>query len=389
MAELPNRREQKERVRRLLIGGLLVLLAFLLYMVVAPFLAALAWSVIITLSLWPVYRRLRAKFRDDSFVPALLMSFSLVIGVLVPLVLLGLLLVGEAERFAADFEMILKGERGDLLRVVSGIPLVGDSLRDGILRWREDPSALNRILESNRDNLFSLATKTLGDLTRNTFKIIVCIFSTYFLFRHGEGLGDQISRACLRLGGPQANDLLPRVRWTVRATVYGLVVTAIVQAILASLGFWVAGVSYPLLLGALVFLLSFIPFGPPIVWLPAALVVLSDGRIGWGIFLLIWGGGVVSSMDNILRPIFIGKAASLPILLVFIGVIGGVMAFGMVGLFTGPVVVAVALALWQDWVKSHGDASGERLIPALIDLAASPSVDDPNETESRNSPPRE
>jgi predicted PurR-regulated permease PerM len=179
------------------------------------------------------------------------------------------------------------------------------------------------------------------------------------------------------------------VRWTVRATVYGLVVTAIVQAILASLGFWVAGVSYPLLLGALVFLLSFIPFGPPIVWLPAALVVLSDGRIGWGIFLLIWGGGVVSSMDNILRPIFIGKAASLPILLVFIGVIGGVMAFGMVGLFTGPVVVAVALALWQDWVKSHGDASGERLIPALIDLAASPSVDDPNETESRNSPPRE
>jgi predicted PurR-regulated permease PerM len=304
-------------------------------------------------------------------------------------VLLGLLLVGEAERFAADFEMILKGERGDLLRVVSGIPLVGDSLSDGILRWREDPSALNRILESNRDNLFSLATKTLGDLTRNTFKIIVCIFSTYFLFRHGEGLGDQISRACLRLGGPQANDLLPRVRWTVRATVYGLVVTAIVQAILASLGFWVAGVSYPLLLGALVFLLSFIPFGPPIVWLPAALVVLSDGRIGWGIFLLIWGGGVVSSMDNILRPIFIGKAASLPILLVFIGVIGGVMAFGMVGLFTGPVVVAVALALWQDWVKSHGDASGERLIPALIDLAASPSVDDPNETESRNSPPRE
>ncbi|HMS17808.1 MAG TPA: AI-2E family transporter [Planctomycetota bacterium] len=367
MPDPTERTEPPERLKRLLSLGLLLLLGFLLYVVVAPFLAALAWSVIITLSLWPLFRALKGRFPDSSRLPPLLMSAGLLVGVLVPLVFLGLLLIGEAERLGHDIHAGLIGEKGDLAGMLGSLPMGGEALREGLLRWRADPSALGAVLQSNREGLLSLATKTLGDVTRNTFKIIVCLFATYFLFRHGEGLGAQISRASFRIGGLKMHNLLARIRSTVRATVYGLLVTALVQAVLAAFGFWIAGVPFPLLLGALMFLFSFIPFGPPIIWLPAAVGVLTEGRIGWGIFLLIWGGGVVSTMDNILRPIFIGKAASMPVLLVFLGVIGGLMAFGMVGLFLGPVVIAVALALWEDWVSQGRGATGQFLRPLLSD----------------------
>lgn len=365
MGAFTENADQTERLRRLLIAGLLILFSFLLYLVIAPFLAALAWSVVIALSLWPLYRRLAVRLPRPDGLAAFTMSAGVTLVILIPLTLAGLLLAGEAQRLGEETRALLLGERGDLLAVVERVPIAGERLREGLLRFREDPGSINRLLESNKDGLFSLITKTLGNAARNAFKIMVCIFATYFLFRYGEGLGTQISEAFRRLGGARAYDLLVRIRLTVRATVYGLVLTAIVQGILAALGFWVAGVEFPLILGAAVFVLSFIPFGPPVVWLPAGISVLSDGRIGAGVFLLIWGAGVVSTMDNILRPIFIGKATSMSVLLVFIGVIGGVMAFGMVGLFIGPVVVAVALALWQDWIRHRGEIAGALGAPLL------------------------
>jgi predicted PurR-regulated permease PerM len=198
-----------------------------------------------------------------------------------------------------------------------------------------------------------LVRRGVTNLGRNLFKVILCIVTVWFVLLHGDELDRQVTRAFNILGGERGLDILRRIRQTVRAVVYGMIMTAIAQALLTVLGFWVAGHPYPLLLGALMFIMSFIPFGPPVIWLPASLSFFLHGEYGWGIATFIWGAGVISTIDNILRPVFIGKATHMPVLLIFVGVIGGVMAFGMVGLFVGPVVVAVALALWMEWVQHH------------------------------------
>ena len=342
---------REERLRRLLVVGLLALLAYLVFLILRPFLSPLIWSMIISLSLWPLRMRILAKTGWKPRWGAILMTTTLTVVVLVPLIIVGLLLVGEAQGLGEDLRRQLTGESGNLADHLRAIPLAGEALHDGLLRWREHPSDLRELLERNRDSLVSLGTRMMSNVTRNLFKLAVCILSTYFLLLHGRSLGHQLSRGLLRVGGPRGQQLLSKVQTTVRATVYGLLMTALVQAALASLGYWVCSVPYPLLLGALTFVLAFIPFGPGLVWAPAGLWLILQGRVAWGIGLIIWGAAVISSMDNVLRPLFIGKATNLPVLLVFMGVLGGLMAFGMVGLFVGPVVMAVAIAIWGDWVR--------------------------------------
>jgi predicted PurR-regulated permease PerM len=130
-----------------------------------------------------------------------------------------------------------------------------------------------------------------------------------------------------------------------RAIFYGVVMTAAVQAVLGTLGFALAGVPFPVLFGGALFFAAMLPSGTVLVWLPIALWVLISGRTGWGIFLLVWGGGVVSTVDNLLRPIFIGRGLRMHMLLVFFGTLGGMIAFGLIGLFTGPLVITFFLFL--------------------------------------------
>lgn len=341
---------QAERIRRFAVLAAVAFLVVLLYRVLEPFIAALAWAVILTLALWPPYRAMRDRIGGPTWLAPTVATATIGLVILVPLTTLGLLLVGEARDLAEHARAWLLGETGDLAGLLRSVPLAGEALEKGLLDWRRDPDELQAVLRQNTETMVSLATRAMANVGRNAFKIVVCIFSAWFLFRHAETLRRQVSDGVRRLGGDRGEALLNRIRITVRATVYGLVMTALVQAILTALGFWIAGASYPLLLGVLMFVFSFIPFGPPLVWGPASISFFFNGEIGWGIATFLWGAAVISSMDNILRPLFIGQATRMPVILVFMGVIGGVTAFGMVGLFVGPVIIAVSLALWEDWI---------------------------------------
>jgi predicted PurR-regulated permease PerM len=147
------------------------------------------------------------------------------------------------------------------------------------------------------------------------------------------------------------------VSTTTRAVVYGLLVTALVQGTLAGLGYWVAGLSAPILLGLITTLFAMVPFATPIVWGGAGLWLLFQGEMVAGVGVLLWGALVVSQIDNIVRPLLISANTDIPFLLVLLGVLGGVLAFGLIGLFLGPIVLAVLLAVWREWA---GQLSAKR-----------------------------
>ncbi len=320
----PGEGTRQERVRRVLWLSALAIFAFLLWTILAPFLVALTWAAIFCLSLWPVFVKVSAWSPQRPARSASFMTLLVALGIVVPLVFATFFLVGELTSLGTALVDVVTGPGGaEVAERLRTVPMVGPFLADKLIEIRQDPALLRLYVTQNRQMLLDLAAQIVGGATKNLFKILVCLFSTYFLFRYGDGLAQQTRRAMHRLGGDRMHALLQHVRDVVRAVVYGMVMTAIVQGIVASLGFWAAGVPYPLLLGGLTILFSFVPFGPPLVWIPAGIGVLARGDIGWGVALLVYGAAVISTMDNIFRPLFIGQATRMPVLLVFIGVVGG------------------------------------------------------------------
>jgi predicted PurR-regulated permease PerM len=161
---------------------------------------------------------------------------------------------------------------------------------------------------------------------------------------------------------------------TTKSVVYGIIGTAIAQAAMAAIGFWIAGVPGALLLGFLTFVLSLVPGGPPFVWVPVTIWLLYTDQPGWALFMAIWGFISISGIDNIIRPYLISRESRLPLLLVFLGVIGGVLAFGFIGIFLGPTLLALGFTLLMEWTvggrKTAAAAAGP---PAAIDTKTPPS----------------
>ena len=188
-----------------------------------------------------------------------------------------------------------------------------------------------------------------GGVGRNLLTLAMTLLTAFFFYRHGDELVAQVRRVLRRLGGEPVERALDLVGVTVRAVVYGVLVTALAQGCLAGLAYWVLGVSRAVLLGSLTAILALTPVGPPLVWLPVAIWLFSTGPAWKGVALILWSVLVVGTVDNLLRPLLIGGEAQIPFLLLLFGVLGGAAAFGLLGLFLGPVVLAVLVALWRDW----------------------------------------
>jgi predicted PurR-regulated permease PerM len=159
-----------------------------------------------------------------------------------------------------------------------------------------------------------------------------------------------------RVGGWRAQHVLFAAAATIKSVVNGVLGTALVQAILLGFSFWVAGVPGAIVLGALAVLLTFVPLGIAVLWVPAGIWLMSDGHTGWAIFVMAWNGLFVGTLDNVLRPYLISRGIRMPMVLIFLGVLGGLVAFGIVGVFLGPVLLAVAHSLFQDWGRAAESA---------------------------------
>jgi predicted PurR-regulated permease PerM len=189
-------------------------------------------------------------------------------------------------------------------------------------------------------------------LGRGLLELALSILMACFLLRDSDKTAELLGTAVNRIAGERGKHLLHVAGNTMRGVVYGILGTALVQAVVAGIGFLIAGVPGAALLALFMFFLSVVPVGPPLTWLPAALWLFSQGSTGWGIFMLIWGVGV-SSLDNFVKPWLISQGSAMPFVLIFMGVLGGVMTFGFIGVFIGPTLLAVGYRLVSEWMSAR------------------------------------
>ena len=225
-----------------------------------------------------------------------------------------------------------------------------------------------KFLSSARTWLLS-AAKAVGQAVT---QVLFSAFLAFFFLRDSETLSKRLSVGVERLAGKRGKHLVKVAGDTVRGVIYGILGTAVAQAVVAGLGFWIAGVPGAVLLAVVVFFFAVIPYGPPIVWVPAAIWLFAQDQVGYSIFLLIWGVAVISSVDNFLRPFLISQGSKMPFALIFCGVIGGALAFGLVGVFIGPTILAVAFRLIDEWSSGKVDLVKESEDEPISALPSSP-----------------
>jgi predicted PurR-regulated permease PerM len=201
-------------------------------------------------------------------------------------------------------------------------------------------------------------------------QVLLSAFLAFFLLRDSPQLSERLGVAVERLAGDRGRHLVKVAGDTVSGVIYGILGTAIVQALVAGLGFWIAGVPGAVLLSVLTFFFAVVPFGPPLIWLPAALWLFAQDKPGYGLFMLLWGFLGISSVDNVLRPYLISQNSKMPFALIFCGVIGGALAFGLVGVFLGPTLLAVAFRLIDEWSATQRPGSDESPPEVISELPA-------------------
>lgn len=340
--------------QRAILALLLGTLLFLAYRVLHLFLVPVAWAVILVYVTWPFYQRLRQYLRGHPAGSALLMTVILGAAFALPVLWLVALLREELLIAYQTITAYLAQGPPMLPEFVAHIPWLGQELQRFIDQLTGgDPAMLRAQVVSWAEPWIGELAVILGDVGRNAIKFGFALLTAFFLYRDGEEVLHQTRRILQRFLGERANAYLAAIGTTTRAVLYGLVLTALAQGFLAGLGYWAVGLGAPVLLGAVTAVIALIPFGPPLVWGSIGLWLLLAGQTLAGIGLLIWGALVVSWVDNLVRPLVISSATRIPFLLVMFGVLGGIAAFGLVGLFLGPVIVAVLLAVWREWLEEQ------------------------------------
>jgi len=331
--------------------GWMLIVALLLgcFIVVRPFVSSLLWAVVLSFATWPIFRRLVRWFGGRNTLAALVMALGMVLILLVPLVVVGSSVADNVKDLAAATRRWVDAGPPEPPAWLLKVPLVGAKATAYWQSLASDTAKLwadaRRLIEPISSGLLKLGLMVGGSLLELGLSILIA----FFLFRDGTALAERLTAAVERVGGEQGKHLLSVASNTVRGVVYGILGTALVQAIMAGLGFLVAGVPGVGVLALLTFFLSVLPLvGPAVVWLPAALWLLHQGSTGWAIFMVIWGLGV-NNIEHVIKPILISKGSDMPFLLIFFGVLGGALAFGFIGVFLGPTLLAVGFCLIEEW----------------------------------------
>ncbi|MWV16680.1 AI-2E family transporter [Pseudomonas sp. L-22-4S-12] len=344
---------------RLLVQILLLVLLGACAWVLAPFFSALFWAAVLAFASWPLMRLLTRLLHGRETTAAAVLTGCWMILVAVPLVWLGFNLADHVR----DATELFKGFQVDGLPDPPGwlgqLPLVGERLVGLWNRVDEEGVALFAAIRPYLGQVGNWLLARSAQIGGGMLELALSLVLVFFFYRDGPRMAAFVKSMLQRLIGDRAEHYQELVAGTVQRVVNGVIGTAAAQALLALIGFYIAGVPGALVLGIVTFILSLIPMGPPLVWIPATAWLVSQGEYGFAVFLGIWGMFVISGVDNVLKPYLISRGGNLPLVVVLLGVFGGILAFGFMGLFLGPTLLAVAFSLLGDWVNSVPKASAQ------------------------------
>jgi predicted PurR-regulated permease PerM len=335
---------------------ILIVLAVGCSLVMWPFLSSMLWAAILCFSMWPLYRRLLAALGNRRTLAALVMSLGLSLVILVPFAVIGLTLADQFTELSGAAKKWVEAGPPSPPEWLNKVPMVG---KRAVEQWQTLAQNPEKLTEIGRRLLQPLSTFLLGfgvAVGSGVMHLALSLIIGFFLFRNGTWAGEQLSATFIRIGGDRAARLLELAGSTVRGVVYGVLGTALFQAMLAGIGFLIAGVPGAGVLALITLFVSVIPMGPPLVCLPAALWLAHQDQRGWAVFIMIWGIGV-GSVDNFIKPWLISRGSTTPFLLIMFGVLGGAIAFGFIGVFLGPTLLAVGYRVFQEWLAQRSAAA--------------------------------
>lgn len=319
--------------------GLLLLTAWML----ATFLPALAWAVVLAVAMWPVF--VVARFRVGRAWGAIAVTALIVVVVLTPLVAAA---VEAAREFHGIAQWVIELRRTGIETPawIADLPLIGSALADWINSRLHGDQGI--FAGADARSLTEWGRVVGGQVARRVTTLLFAVLIMFFIFLESDGLLRQVEAVGDRLLGPPAQRFGRVAAAAVRGTVDGLLLVGLAEAILLGVAYAVCGLPHPSLLGVLTGLLSAVPFASPVVFIAAALWLLSQSAVPTAIGLLAFGGLVVFVADHFVRPALIGGSTRLPFIWVLLGILGGVESFGLLGLFLGPTLLAVLITLWRE-----------------------------------------
>jgi predicted PurR-regulated permease PerM len=327
-----------------------VIVLYLCWLMLAPFVDVLLWAVVLVVVFHPVHLRLAARVKSPSLAAGI-SCLIVIVTILLPLALVTVAVVRDATAVAQTFQE----RKGELLDPNSPTAL------GRALRWVDQYVDIDRV--RSQQYLAQRAAALSGQIAARTLNVVggvvgvlvqvfFVIFTMFYLFRDADQLRAGLRRL-LPLDRWQAHEVFLRTKEVIRASIYGSLVIATVQGTLGAVAFWVLGVPSPILWGAVMILLCMIPMaGAFLVWVPAALYLLSVGKWPHAAGLAVWGALVIGTIDNVLRPRLVGGRTRMHELVIFFSVLGGLQVFGVLGIVTGPAVAAIALALVEVWRRA-------------------------------------
>jgi predicted PurR-regulated permease PerM len=347
-ANTPVSRDIPHTILAVLVIGLLILSSF---WVLRPFLISIIWAGVITVATWPILLGLEARLGGRRGPAVAVMTAAMLLTVFVPMLLLVLTIVNNAESITAQAKSLTSLTLSSPPDWVERAPLVGGKLAE---QWKVFASLgpeerFARVAPYARLVLQWLATQA-GGIGMAMLQFLLTVLIATILYTQGEIVREGVLSFARRLAGQQGEDVAVLAGKAVRGIVLGVVVTALIQVAVGGIGLFLAGVPAAALLTAVMSILCLAQLGPILVLIPAIIWVYWSGQPAWGTVLLVFSV-VAATIDNFIRPFLIKKGADLPLLLIFAGVIGGLIAFGIIGLFIGPVALAISYTLLKAWVS--------------------------------------
>lgn len=327
--------------------GALILLGC--YYVIQPFMTAIVLAAILAVVSWPMYERALTSFGNRPTVAASLMVFVVIVTVLIPLSIITGVLAHQIPQLI-HWVKVWVNSGMQLPDWVISIPYVGPSINEAF-HLGFDPSALGDFIQKAIDPVTKWVLSASVGIGNGLFQMALVAFIVFFFYRDGPTLARRVQIFLRRVSGDLAAEYTNILVKTTRSVVFGVLGTAIGQGLVAAVGFIIAGVPGVVMLSFAVCVLSVVPVGPPLVWGSVAIWLAATDQVGWAVFLVLWGTLAVSSVDNFIKPILISRGTALPLALVFLGVLGGIMSFGMLGVVLGPILLAASIAMMRTWLK--------------------------------------